>query len=143
MKVKFALDTSCLVALVSSWHEFHARTKQAYEARRRRHERLVVPVHVLLESFAVLTRLPVRLAPEDAQRILEENFFQTAGIAGLAGGTAWAAVRELSRRGMGGGIIYDTAIALAALEAGASVLLTLNVKDFLRVAPAGLDIQAP
>jgi toxin FitB len=139
----FALETSCVVPLLSSWHEFHARTKQAYDARLARRQRLIIPAHVLLESFSVLTRMPVRLSPEDARRLLQENFFKTAEAASLAGGAAWSSIQDLSLREMGGGIIYDAVIARTAFDAGASVLLTWNIKDFLRVAPPGLEIRQP
>jgi predicted nucleic acid-binding protein len=143
MSIVFALDTSCVIPLLSSWHEFHARTKQDYETRRARRERLVIPVHVLLESFAVLTRMPVRLSPADAQRLLEASFYETAEIAALSGGAAWTTIQDLSLRDMGGGIAHDAAIARTAFDAGASVLLTWNAKDFLRVAPPGLEIRQP
>jgi predicted nucleic acid-binding protein len=138
----FALDSSCVVSLLSSWHEFHTRTKQAYEAIRARRERVIIPVHALLESYSVLTRMPVRVSPEDARRLLKENF-ETSEVAGFATSGAWAAIQDMSERQMGGGIIYDAAIARTAFDAGASVLLTWNTKDFLRVAPPGLDVRQP
>jgi predicted nucleic acid-binding protein len=110
---------------------------------RARRERLVIPATALLESFAVLTRMPVRLSPQDARRLLEESFFETAGIAGLAGAAAWSSIRDVSLREMGGGIIYDAVIARTAFDGGASMLLTWNTKDFLRVAPPGLEIRQP
>lgn len=143
MTAAFALDTSCVVPLLSSWHEFHARTKQAYEVRLARRERLIVPVHALLESFSILTRMPVRLSPADSRRLLEESFFENAGIAGLAGAAAWATIQDLSLRDLGGGIAYDAVIARTALDAGASVLLTWNTRDLLRVAPPNLEIRQP
>ena len=139
----FALDTSCVIPLLLSWHEFHLRTKQTFDARRTKRERLVIPVHVLLESYSVLTRMPGRVTPEIARRMLEGSFFQTADIAGLAEGTAWSSIRDLSPRDMGGSNIYDAVIARAALEAGASVLLTWNLKHFIRVAPSELEIRQP
>jgi len=142
MIVKFALDTSCVVPLVSSWHEFHARTVQAYNDLRGQYARLVIPVHALLESYAVLTRTPPRLAPEDCWRHLAGSF-QSAEIAGLSGVAAWSVIQDLRLRDMSGGIIYDAAIARAALDSGASILLTWNLKDFLRVAPPGLEIRQP
>jgi predicted nucleic acid-binding protein len=119
------------------------RTKQGYEARRARRERLVIPAHALLASFVVLTRMPVRLSPADARRLLEESFFKTAEIASLAGGAAWTTIQDLSLRDMGGGIACDAVIAHTALDTGASVLLTWNTKDFLRLAPPGLEIRQP
>jgi uncharacterized protein with PIN domain len=89
----FALDTSCVIPLLSSWHEFHARTKQAYVARLARRERPIIPAHALLEAYSVLTRMPVRLSPEDARRLLEESFLETAEVAGLGGKAAWSSIR--------------------------------------------------
>jgi hypothetical protein len=143
LSVAFALDTSCVVPLLASWHAFHARTKQGYELRRARRERLVIPASALVQSFSVLTRMPVRLLPQDARRLLEESFFDRADVAGMARGAAWKTIQDVSVRGMGGGIIYDAAIAREACDAGASVLLTWNTKDFLRVAPPGLEIRQP
>jgi predicted nucleic acid-binding protein len=119
------------------------RTKLAYEARTARRERLVIPASVLLESFSVLTRLPQRLSPDDARSLLEGSFVKTAEIAVLTSDAAWSSIEDLSSRELGGGVIYDAAIARAAFQGGASVLLTWNVKDFLRVAPPGLDIRQP
>jgi hypothetical protein len=77
----------------------------------------VIPAAALLESFAVLTRMPVRLSPQDARRLLEESFSETAEIAGLAVAAAWSSIRDLSLREMGGGIIYDALIARTAFDA--------------------------
>lgn len=132
-----------MIPLLSSWHEFHARTKQGYELRRARRERLVIPASALVQSFSVLTRMPVRLLPQEAQRLLEESFFDRAGVAGMAGDAAWKTIQDVSLRDMGGGIIYDAVIAREAFDAGASVLLTWNIKDFLRIAPPGLEIRQP
>ncbi len=143
MSVAFALDTSCVIPLLTSWHEFHVRTRQSYDARQAARERLIVPAHVLIESFAVLTRLPVRLSPSDASRLLYDNFVDTAEIAVLTGDTVWSSIQDLSDRDLGGGVVYDAIIAHAAFTRGASVLLTWNVKDFLRVAPPGLQITTP
>jgi predicted nucleic acid-binding protein len=49
----------------------------------------------------------------------------------------------LSRIGLGGGRVYDAVIAQCVLEAGATVLLTWNMKHFLPIAPAGLDVMEP
>ncbi len=49
----------------------------------------------------------------------------------------------LSRLGLGGGRVYDAAIAQCVAEAGATLLLTWNTKHFLPIAPAGLDVREP
>ena len=105
----------------------------------------MIPVHALLECFSVLTRLPVpfRSLPEDVNHARHETFDRTAIIHGMGSEVVWGALDMLSRLGTGGGRIYDAAIAQCAAEAGATVLLTWNTKDFLAVAPAGLDIREP
>src|SRR3989304_5930435 len=54
----FAVDTSCMVAAVCSWHEHHDGAAAAIEDRLDAGERLAVPAHAPAESYAVLTRLP-------------------------------------------------------------------------------------
>lgn len=83
------------------------------------------------------------LSLEDARLLLEDSFFETAEVARVASGAAWSSIRDLTLRVMGGGMSYDALIARAALDAGASVLLTRNTKDFLRVAAPGFDIRQP
>ena len=141
---KFALDTSCVIALCQTWHVAHSRAVNALRQRSLSRQRLVLPVHVLLESFSVLTRMPEpeRLSPSQAEELLTTNF-ASAEIAQLSPHTGWHAIRELARRNIGGGTLYDAIIAMAALDAGAGVLITLNVKDFLRVSPAGIEIVEP
>jgi predicted nucleic acid-binding protein len=66
-----------------------------------------------------------------------------AHIAGLTGRGPWTTIQDLGLRDISGGITYDAAIAQTALEGGASVLLTWNTKDFLRIASPGLEIRQP
>jgi len=61
----------------------------------------------------------------------------------LQNDAAFEVIRDLSVREMSGGIANDAAIARAAVDAGATELLTWNPKDFLRVAPPGLRIRQP
>lgn len=145
MSLKFGLDTSCIVPLLSAGHAQHVPTREAYAARRRRGEHPVTPVHVLLEAFSVLTRSPAPLyvAPEQARALLVENFFEIAEVPGISPKLCWAAFDELSTRSLGGRLLYDAIIAQCCADAGAKILLTWNVRDFLRVAPPDLEIREP
>ena len=145
MSVKFGLDTSCVVPLLSGGHAQHFITLKAYAERRQRLEQPVIPAHALLESFAVLTRSPAPLfvPSEQARKLLVENFFEIAEIPGVSGSLAWDAMDELAARSMGGAVLYDAVIAQSCLRAGAKVLLTWNVRDFLRIAPPALEIRHP
>jgi len=57
----FAVDTSCMVAAVCTWHEHHAAAAGEIERRLGRGERMAIPAPALVEAYAVLTRLPARL----------------------------------------------------------------------------------
>ena len=54
----WALDSSCLVALASSWHQRHADVLRCLGDAMASGRQLLVPPHVLVETYAVLTRLP-------------------------------------------------------------------------------------
>lgn len=143
--MKFGVDSSYAVPLVSTWHEKHAPTAADYEERKRRRQHLVLPLHALVETYSVLTRapLPYRISPSQAQRILSQNFIDSVEVPALTANSVWAALTEMSRLELGGGLIYDTIIAQSCFQAGVTVLVTWNVKDFLRVAPSGLEIREP
>jgi predicted nucleic acid-binding protein len=144
-RLKFGLDTSCLVPLLSTWHENHVATYAAYESRIRRGEHAVISAHALLECFSVLTRLPapMRIPPSEVSARLMQNFRASADLVGIGPEAHWDLIAGLSARSIGGGRVYDALIATSTLAAGASVLLTWNVKDFLAVAPQGLEVRQP
>jgi predicted nucleic acid-binding protein len=128
----FALDTSCVIAAVCSWHEHHAAAADEIERRLDRGERMVVAAHVLVESYAVLTRLPPphRLSPADAWTLIRTNFAAGAKLASLSGPDHVRLLEHLSSTGVGGGRVYDALIAECASRAGAGALLTLNPRHF-------------
>ncbi len=143
-RLKVGLDSS-VVALFVKEHDFHAQTRAEWERLRRQEVLWVVTCHALLECFSVLTRMPVpkRVGAEEAERMLHENFGEDAVIAGLDAEQAWAAIRKIVSGRLHGGAVYDAAIAQSTFAAGASLLLTWNLRDFLRVAPAGLEVMTP
>jgi predicted nucleic acid-binding protein len=144
LPVRFALDTSCLIPLVAEWHQQHDQTTKSYRARLDRGEKPVIPIHALLECYSVLTRLPhpVRTDPETAAQVLAK-YFEEAEIAGLEGSAGWSIIRSAASLSIGGGRVYDAAIARAATEAGAVILVTWNVKHFLGFSPPGLAVRDP
>lgn len=139
-----AFDTSVLVAAVQSWHDEH---EQALEAVSRALDgpRAVVPFHVLLETYSVLTRMPkpLRLSPEDAFALLERTLRERTDVVSLDASTAFVLLQSFRDRGIAGGAVYDAVIAEVAFRAGARSLLTLNRQHFERLAPRGLEIVEP
>ena len=128
----FAIDSSCVIAAVCSWHESHERVFTALNARIGRGG-LVVPSHALLESYAVLTRLPPphRLAPADAEAVLR-GFLEEATLAALGASDQWPLLRALSAERIAGGASYDALILAIARKAKCRELWTLNTAHFLR-----------
>jgi predicted nucleic acid-binding protein len=140
----FALDSSCMVAAVCSWHEHHAAAVAAIERRLDRGEHLAVAAHALVESYAVLTRLPAphRLAPDDAWTLLKANFAEPATVVALSGPTHITLLGRLAKNGIGGGRSYDALIAMSASQGNVKVLLTFNPRHF-DPAPDGVAVIVP
>jgi predicted nucleic acid-binding protein len=128
----FAIDTSCVIAAVCSWHEHHAAAAEEIERRLDRGEQMIVAAHVLLESYAVLTRLPPphRLAPADARTLIRANFADGASVVTLNGPDHVGLLDGLVAAGIRGGRTYDALIAECAGRSGAGTLLTLNPRHF-------------
>ena|ERR1700733_4754075 len=144
-QVRIALDSSYLVPLVSDWHAHHIRTLRSYENLRHQHAQIILPVHTILESYSVLTRLPApyRLRPDIARATIYETFSHTAVVVGVKASGIWECMEGLSLLGLGGGRVYDALIAWCAADAGATVLLTWNQKHFAAVAPPDLEVREP
>jgi predicted nucleic acid-binding protein len=144
MRAAVAVDTSVLVAGVLTWHEHHQAAREVLE-RGLAARALVVPVPALVESYAVMTRLPAphRLSPADAHALLRENFGDVPTVPGLTGPACWKMLDVLAAAGVAGGRTYDAQILAVALERRATVLLTLNPSDFTPMAPDAIEIRSP
>lgn len=114
-----------------AWHEHHASTHREIERRVAADEVLVLAAHSLVETYAVLTRLPAphRLRAEDALSLIESNWKNMPTIS-LTEDETWRVLRDAQQLGVVGGRTYDALIAATAVKAGASTLLTWNVRDF-------------
>src|SRR6266581_3081192 len=117
----FALDASCMIAAVCSWHEDHQRTLDAISARLDRGDRIAVAGHALAETYVVLTRLPAphRLAPAAAWALIKANFVEPASVTTLNGAGYVAVVERMATEGAAGIAAFDLIVALCAAQAGA------------------------
>jgi predicted nucleic acid-binding protein len=140
----FAVDSSCMVAAVCSWHERHAAARDEIERRLDRGERLAPAANALVETYAVLTRLPAphRLAPADAWALVKANFVDGAKAVALNGPAHVALLGRLAKAGTGGGRTYDALIAACAELAKAQTILTFNPRHF-DPPPAGAVVIEP
>jgi toxin FitB len=134
-----ALDTSVVIAGLLSWHESHEAAAIALEAALADAAGTVLPLPVLVEAYAVMTRLPSphRLRPRDAVETLN-TFKGCSRLVSLGETEAWQLVASLAAAGVSGGRAYDALIAACARAASSQRLMTLNRRDFAAVAP---DLQ--
>jgi predicted nucleic acid-binding protein len=141
--IRDAVDTSVIVAALLGWHEDHDPARKALE-RALVSERLVLPAPALVESYAVMTRLPSphRLSPTDAAALLRDTFAGVTTVA-LAGEEVWPLLDHLESADIAGGRSYDAHILACARKAGAQRLLTLNERDFRALASKDIDIVRP
>lgn len=142
---RVAIDSSVLIALVCGWHQHHEAATSMIEDRLRGGAALVVPAHALLESYAVLTRLPAphRVAPADALALLDGNFRRGVEVVALTADRVWDLLDGAPRAGIHGGRTYDAAIAMAARRGRAGELVTLNRRHFEGFADAALRVTSP
>ena len=142
---RFVPDTSVMVAAVCSWHEHHELAASELERRLARKEMLIVAAPALIETYAVLTRLPPphRLAALDGRTLLEANFLAGHKLIALGEADYRLLVVDASTQGVIGGRTYDWVIAACATKAKAAVLLTFNPRDFDSMALASLEIRVP
>ena len=113
-----APDTSVLVAGFDPSHLFHEQAQEALGEVRRR-GRLVA--HTIAETFAVLTAAgPYGLAGTTVLTYLE-RFLDREPI-GLEPTAYVRALAELTDVDLVGGAVYDALIALAARDAGATLV---------------------
>jgi len=140
-----ALDTSVIVPAVLAWHEHHAVAVRVVRDALGAAERAIVPVPALVEAFSVLARLPPpwRIRPEDAHRLLAENFREGTRVVGLDGDEVWSLLDAALASQVAGGAIYDAHITACARKAGAARLLTFNRRDFERLDLGGIDLVVP
>lgn len=133
-----------MVAAVCPWHEHHGAAAAEIEARLERGERLAVPAPAIVETYAVLTRLPAphRLSPADAWALVEANFVKNATTVALSAAAYIAVVRALARQTIAGGRSYDAVIAECARRARAETLLTFNRRHF-DPPPEGVAVLEP
>jgi predicted nucleic acid-binding protein len=111
-----AVDTSVVVAAFASWHEGHDGARAAIIERPR------LPVHVALEAYSVLTRLPPpHRAPAGIALGFLEARFPEVWLA-LPAAEHTGLLKEASQKGIVGGALYDALVAATARYAGATLL---------------------
>jgi predicted nucleic acid-binding protein len=138
-----AADSSVIIAGLVAWHERHTPCAAALEGALAR-KALVIPVPALIESYAVLTKLPAqhRLAHADAFHLLRSSF-STARTAAPRTRDTWSMLRRLSVAPTGGNDVYDAVMMQVVVESGAKTLLTLRRRELERLGVTGVELLEP
>lgn len=140
-----ALDTSVVVPALLRWHEHHSRALPLIRTALSASTSVILPIPVLAEAFAVLTRLPHpwRVAPSDAHRLLSETFRDRARLVSIRGTDGWEMLDAALAAGISGGATHDAHIAACACKAGADRLATFNHRDFARLNLGDVELLVP
>ncbi len=138
-----AVDTSVLVAALLAWHESHEPARDALLDALR--GALVVPAPALAEAYSVMTRLPAphRISPADACELLSGSLERRAKVVGLSEKETWRFLHRNASDGVAGGSTYDALILACARKGGAKRVLTLDRRDFLRLAIGEIEVVVP
>jgi predicted nucleic acid-binding protein len=134
-----------MIAAVCAWHERHADAADEITRRLRSAEPMLIAAPTLIESYAVLTRLPPphRMAPEVVLQVIEESFVGHGRVVALDGRSYRTLVHRLAETQTTGGRAYDAVIAECALRERDVTLLTFNERDFTPFTARGLAIVVP
>jgi len=139
MKVLF--DTSVLVAALVRSHQFHPNAIAALRRVQNAQDTGWVAMHSIAELYSVLTRLPIkpRIVPTTAWQVIQRDVLALFKIVALSPDDYATVIQQLSEHDLPGGIVYDALIIQAARKINVDNILTLNKKDFIKIAPDWAD----
>lgn len=143
--MKVAIDTSVLVAGHLASHPQHLRAVKWMVAADRDHLTGYVTLHALAEVWSVLTKLPVtpRIEPMVARTVVMQ-IVSGLQVMQLSEALYFAALERCAEHNLRSGAIFDALHVIAAEQAGVDLILTLNEKDFVRLAkPSTPRILSP
>jgi len=137
VRLRAFFDTSVIVSAFVKAHSRHKECLPWLQKVKNNEITGIMSSHSLLEAYSVLTTLPLspRIGPSLALKLLKENLISCFEIINYGPDDNIRLLEELSGSGLAGGSTYDGFIIYAAKKANPDIILTLNLNDFLRVAP--------
>lgn len=139
------LDTSILLAgLIELGEASQAADRIIGAVARGAVARPLTAWHCCLEFYSVATRLPagLRLSPESASRLLEEEVLGRFTVCDLPAEGRVTFLAAAARERVAGGRIYDAHIGDAARLAGATVVVTDNLRHFTALTRHGITVSS-
>lgn len=133
--MKIGIDSSVIVAAVHANHPHHAlATNWLVQSLKDHH--LVVCHHSILESYAVLTRLPgeLRVTPSEARDLLTATVQANMSVAGFQADSIWTMIESLAMSSVVGGHSYDAFIIEVLHSCAVEAVATFNPAHFSNLA---------
>ena len=129
--MKIGVDSSVLIAGVHANHPLHAVAAEWLIRNIPLHS-LMVTHHSVLESYAVLTRLPweLRLSGSEAKQLLDSSIRANMEVADFNAASIWNCIDSLVNRSAIGGNSYDLFSAEILLQSGVEAIATFNIRHF-------------
>ena len=144
--MKDFLDTNVLVAACLEEHEHHVRALPILRSVHVGASEGFVSAHSLLETHAVLTRLPrvPRISSMEASALIVGNIVKHFSVVALTGKEYGDLSVKLGQNNVAGGKTYDMLHLACAEKCGADRIFTFNVREFAQLAgPMSAKITAP
>ncbi|MGI8966070.1 MAG: type II toxin-antitoxin system VapC family toxin [Limisphaerales bacterium] len=144
--MKFFLDTNVLIAACIQDHEHHARALPVVQKIHDGKAQGFVSAHSLLETFAILTRLPrlPRLTPAQASTLVTDNIIKHFAVVSLSAKEYGELIMKLGQNHIVGGKAYDLLHLECAAKSGADRIYSFSLREFQELAPHLADkIAAP
>jgi predicted nucleic acid-binding protein len=132
--VRVGVDTTVIVAALHANHPAHGEAARWLDGAFGSHQ-VVLAHHSIIESYAVLTRLPAdyRLSPAEAETVLSETLQNNASIAPFSSESVWDALHAFVATPSAGGATHDAFIIHLLEQAEVDVIVTYNEADFARL----------
>jgi predicted nucleic acid-binding protein len=105
-----------MIAAVCSWHNHHEAAANEIDTRIAGRATMMVATPALIESYAVLTSLPVphRLSPQTVLTLLESNFLKLGTVIALNAKSYQALLLAAAKNSVAGGRASDAVIGACA-----------------------------
>jgi predicted nucleic acid-binding protein len=139
MKVLF--DTSVIIAAFINSHPKHIRSLKWLQRVVKREIQGVISVHTILETYSLLTSLPLspKIGVDMAIELLKENILNNFELISYHPEDYIDLLTSLAKNNIAGGASYYGLIMRAAEKSNADKIVTLNADDFIRVSPGLLN----
>jgi len=134
--MKIGVDSSILVAGVHANHPLHAIAAN-WLIRNIASKELIVAHHSILETYAVLTRLPgkLRTSGSEAKQLLESTVKSNMHVADFSSVSIWDCIDSIVSHSAVGGHSYDAFIIEILNNAEVEAIATFNTTHFIELTP--------